>query len=159
MTPTAQLGRPGTATRGSGRCTEDGSTLLLTIFYAALALAVVLLVVAASALYLERKRLFTLADGAALVGAEAFQLDQVTVSAGRPEVTLRSADVAAAVGSYLATVPVGDLEGLVVESAGTIDGRSATVSLSSWWRPPVVSLFVPEGIRVEVTAVARSVLR
>ena len=47
---------------------EDGSTLLLTIFYAALALVLILLVVAATSLYLERKRLYTLADGASLVG-------------------------------------------------------------------------------------------
>jgi hypothetical protein len=31
------------------------------------------------------------------------------------------------------------------------------VSLSAWWRPPVLSLLVPEGMRIDVTAVARSV--
>jgi hypothetical protein len=38
-----------------------------------------------------------------------------------------------------------------------LDGRSATVTLSALWRPPIVSLLVPEGIPIEVTAVARSV--
>ncbi len=36
---------------------ERGSTLLLTIFYAALSLALILVVVAVTSLYLERKRL------------------------------------------------------------------------------------------------------
>jgi Tfp pilus assembly protein PilW len=136
---------------------ERGSTLLLTIFYAALALALILLVSAATSLYLERKRLFTLADGAALVGAEAFDLSAVSLTPAGPRPTLQSADVAAAVSGYLAAAPTAPFEGLAVERAETVDGRSATVTLSAYWRPPVVSVFVPEGIPIEVTAVARSV--
>jgi hypothetical protein len=56
-------------------------------------------------------------------------------------------------------VPPGTLEELVVESAGTPDGVSAEVTLSAWWRPPMLTMFVPDGIRIEVTATARSVLR
>ena len=55
---------------------DTGSTLPLVIFYGFLALALVLIVAAASSLYLERKRLFTLADDAALVGAESFDLER-----------------------------------------------------------------------------------
>ena len=72
--------------------------------------------------------------------------------------TLDSGDVAAAVDDYLASAPPGTLEALAVESAETLDGRSATVTLSAWWRPPVLTLLVPEGLRLEVTAVGRSVL-
>lgn len=136
---------------------EEGSTLPLTIFYGFLSLVLVLLVVAATSLYLERKRLFTVADGAALVGAEAFTLDEVTLTPHGYRPTLTNAEVSAAVGDYLAANPVGDLESLSVESAGTVDGRSATVSLSAYWRPPVLTVFVPSGLRLEVTAVARSV--
>jgi len=136
---------------------DDGSTLPLTIFFGFLSLLLVLLVVAATSLYLERKRLFTLADGAALVGAEAFTLDQVSRTPQGYRPTLTSPEVAAAVGNYLATAPTGNLESLTVESASTLDGRSATVSLSAYWRPPVLTLFVPSGLRLEVTAVARSV--
>ncbi len=136
---------------------EEGSTLPLIVFYCCLCLVLVLLVAAASSLYLERKRLFTLADGAALAGAEAFKLDEVTVTAAGPRARLRSSDVAAAVRSYLAAAPTGSFESLAIEGAGSADGRSATVSLSSYWRPPVVSLLVPQGFRIEVTAVARSV--
>ena len=136
---------------------DEGSTLLLTIFYGFLSLVLVLLVVAASSLYLERKRLFTLADGAALVGAEAFDLSDVQVTPDGPSLVLDSADVVAAVRSYVASAPTADFESLSIDSAGTADGRSATVSLSSYWRPPLVSLLVPEGFRIEVTARARSV--
>lgn len=136
---------------------ESGSTLLLTIFYGALSLALILLVVAATSLYLERKRLFTLADGAALAGAEAFELDRVAVTPAGPRPLLESSAVARAVGDYLADAPGQAFEGLAVERAETVDGRSATVQLSVYWRPPIVSLLVPEGIRIDVTAVARSV--
>jgi hypothetical protein len=84
---------------------EAGSLLPLTIFYGFLSLVLILLVVAATSLYLERKRLFTLADGAALVGAEAFALDEVSVTAGAPRPTLRSEEVRSAVAEYLEAVP------------------------------------------------------
>lgn len=136
---------------------EDGSTLPLTIFFGFLSLVLVLLVVAATSLYLERKRLFTLADGAALVGAEAFTLDEVTLTPQGYRPTLTTPEVASAVGNYIATTPTGELKSLAIEGASTLDGRSATVSLSAYWRPPVLTIFVPSGLRIEVTAVARSV--
>jgi uncharacterized membrane protein len=136
---------------------EDGSTLLLTIFYAALCLALILLVVAATSLYLERKRLFTLADGASLVGAEAFTLDDVTrtVHGNRPLLT--SPEVASAVSAYLADNPADHFTDLHVERAVSVDGRSATVELSCYWAPPVLTLFIPKGFRIQVTSIARSV--
>jgi uncharacterized membrane protein len=136
---------------------EDGSTLLLTIFYAALCLALILLVVAATSLYLERKRLFTLADGASLVGAEAFTLDDVTPTVHGNRPLLTSPEVASAVSAYLADNPADHFTDLQVERAMSVDGRSATVELSCYWAPPVLTLFIPKGFRIEVTSIARSV--
>ena len=136
---------------------EDGSVLPLVAFFTFLGLLIVLLVTAATSLYLEKKRLFTVADGAALVGAESFELDTVRVGPDGPRPLLDDAAVASAVGEYLAGNPAPDLDELTVERAFTADGLSATVTVSSYWRPPVVTLFVPEGIRVEATATARSV--
>jgi uncharacterized membrane protein len=136
---------------------DTGSTLLLTIFYGAMALVVVLLVVAATSLYLERKRLFTLADGAALVGAEAFELDDVAITDGAPRVTLDSASVATSVEEYVSSNRLASVEDLKIEDASSSDGTSASVTLSGYWRPPVLTLLVPDGLRIEVTAVARSV--
>jgi len=144
--------------RGPRPRDDEGSTLPLIIFYGFLSLVLVLLVVAATSLYLERKRLFTAADGAALVGAESFDLDTVAITdEGTLRPQLKSKDVAAAVSEYLDESPVGEFEKLRVERAVSEDGLSATVELSAYWRPPIVSLLVPEGFRIEVQAVARSV--
>ena len=125
--------------------------------FGALALALVLVAAAASSLYLERKQLFTLADGAALVGAEAFDLADVTVTDGRPGVVLEAVDVRRDVAAFLASTPNGGFEGLVLEEATTRDGETASVTLSAVWRPPIVTVFFPEGVRIETTATARAV--
>ncbi|MBH0131630.1 Tad domain-containing protein [Salinibacterium sp. NK8237] len=143
--------------RRDGLRDDDGSALLLTIFYGFLSLVLIFLVVAATSLYLERKRLFTLADGAALVGAESYDLDDVlrTPQGFRPQLT--PAKVSDAVREYVAAAPTSEFDGLTIEQATSIDNSSATVSLSAYWRPPFVSLLVPEGLRIDVTANARSV--
>lgn len=136
---------------------DEGSTLPLVVLYGALGLVLIFLAVAATSLYLERKRLFTLADGAALVGAEAFALDAVVATPAGFRPTLRTEDVAAAVTTYLAGIPDPGFEALTVEHAGTDDERGATVILSAVWRPPVLPMLAPDGIRIEVTSRARSV--
>lgn len=145
------------AHRVRGERGDEGSTLLLTVFYGFLALLVVLIVVAATSLYLERKRLFTLADGAALAGAESFALDAVAVDSGELHASLTSPEIRAAAAGYLAVAPHPGLENVVLARAETADRESATVTLRAWWRPPVLTLFVPDGLPVEVTAVARSI--
>jgi len=135
---------------------DDGSTLPLALFFGMLCLVLVFAVVSATSLYLERKRLFTLADGAALVGAESFDLDDVTETPSGYRPTLTSPTVEAAVRGYLDAMP-DTFDSLALQSAGTDDGRSATVTLSCYWSAPIVSLLVPDGLRIEVTSVARSV--
>lgn len=137
---------------------DAGSILPLVVFYGVLSFVLVLVVVAATSLYLERKRLFTLADGAALVGAEAFDLNEVVLTPDGPRIVLHGEDVATAVGDYVAANAPDSLDDIRVERAETTDGSSATVELSASWRPPVMVLFVPEGLRVEATVVARSVV-
>ena len=134
---------------------EDGSTLLLTIGFAALALSLIIAVTAATSMLIERRRLFTVADGAALAAAEAFALEQVRFdgTAATPELTDGAVDEAAA---DWAARAAGGLREVRVDGAAA-DARSATVTVSSAWRPPVVSLLLPEGIRLEVTSTARAV--
>jgi uncharacterized membrane protein len=139
---------------------DEGSTLLLTIFYAALALLVVLVVVASSSLYLERTRLFTLADGAALAGAESFSLDDVDLVDSAVVPRLDPQNVEAAVDDYLSNTPsAASFDDLAVIEATTADGRSATVTLSATWKPAMLSLIVPNGFPIDVTSFARSVFR
>ncbi len=136
---------------------EDGSTLPLTIAYGMLALLLILVAVAATSVYLERKRLLTLADGAALAGAEAFPLDTVAVDSGELRPALTADAVEREVRDYLDSAPHASFEGLAVTEATSVDGQSATVSLSAFWRPPVVTWVLPTGIPLSVTVVARSV--
>ncbi|MDM4764113.1 pilus assembly protein TadG-related protein [Galbitalea sp. SE-J8] len=142
---------------------DEGSILPLVVACAALALAVVFLATAATSLYLERKRLFTVADAAALVGAESFALDDVHADGGQLAVGLDSAEVRAAVLDYLAERSTGAsaaqaFDTLTCDEA-VADGGSARVTLSARWRPPVLAPLVPDGIAVTVTSTARSVLR
>lgn len=138
--------------------------LILIIFSTALALALILGVTAATSLYLERKRLFTLADGAALAASESFELAAVGVQASgegvegaRVHPVLTNAGVALAAENYLASVSHTGLNGLVINRAVTLEGRSATIELASAWQPPVLSLFLPDGIHLEVVSTARSI--
>jgi hypothetical protein len=136
---------------------EDGSTLLLVIFYGFLALSLVLVVLSATSLYLEHKRLLSLADGAALAGSEAFTLNEVQMGVDGPRPQLSSTDVSAAVDEYLSLVPHESFEALSVTSAASADGQSASVTLRAWWRPPVLTLVIPDGVPLEVTVVSRAV--
>lgn len=144
----------------AGRIREDeeGSSLILIIFAGLIGLAVVLGTVAATSLYIERKRLFTVADGAALAAAEAFNLDDVQVVNGRASITLTNTAVRSETVHYLQLIPATESKGISVLSAVTNDGRSATVSLQKTWHPPVVSIFMPEGMVLDVTSTARTVL-
>lgn len=136
---------------------DDGSILPLTVFFGVLALAVVLVVVAATSLYLERERLYTLADGAALAGAESFDLDDVVVDGTAPKPRLTSTEVRSAAEQYLASAASDGFDALAIEAARSPDGSSASVRLAAIWHPPMLSLFVPDGIRLRATSVARSV--
>ena len=137
---------------------EEGSSLILIIFAGLIGLAVILGTVAATSLYIERKRLFTVADGAALAAAEAFNLDDVQLINGRASITLTNTAVRSETDHYLQLIPATESKGISVLFAVTNDGRSATVSLQKTWHPPVVSIFMPEGIVLDVTSTARTVL-
>lgn len=136
---------------------ENGSTLILTAFFAGLALLVVLIVVCVTSLYVERTRLFTIADGAALAGAESFTLDSVTVTGGEVRPRLDPERVAEAVTAHLAAVARTDATPIQVVRAGTIDAQTAQVTLRTIWHPPLPVALIPDGIPVEVTVVARAV--
>lgn len=131
---------------------DEGSILPLIAGFGAVCLALVLVVTAATSLYLERKRLFTVADSAVLAAAEAFDTDDAPSGPA-----LSSDRVEAAVAEYLTSAPPPGFELLRIEHAGAVDATSATVTLSAVWHPPVVSVFVPDGIRIQVTTTGRTV--
>ncbi|GAA5028276.1 pilus assembly protein TadG-related protein [Microbacterium fluvii] len=131
---------------------DDGSILPLTIAYALIALAAILVCVDATSLYLTQKRLDGWADAAALAAADEFTLE---VSSGEPHARLTDADVARGAAALLASAGAA----AVVVTAASPDGTSARVTLADTWRPPVLTLFVPDGIALQSTATSRSALR
>ena len=131
---------------------DDGSVLILTLGYAVLAIAVILVCVDATSLYLAQKRLDALADAAALAGADGFTL---VVESGEPRAELTDDGV-----REQASALIGDVGGgAAVVDAGTPDGVSARVTVADTWRPPIVALFVPDGLALEATATSRTALR
>lgn len=181
---------PGAAARRMAltrlRGTDDGQVLLLSIGYALLALLLVTVVVSATGVHLERKRLLAVADQAALAGAQAFDADAYYrrqgaagedaggVGDGRPGhagdapgsadtpglVLLSPPLVRSAVTDHLEASPgAARLEGLTLESATTPDGRTAVVTLRAVARPPLLSWVTApwtDGIALHATSSARA---
>lgn len=131
---------------------DEGSVLILTLGYAALALVAVLVCVDATSLYLSQKRLDAVADAAALAAADGFEL---TVEGGEPVAVLTSDGVRAQAEEMVAAAG----GGAVLVSASTPDGVSARVTVAGSWHPPVLTLFVPDGVALESTATSRTALR
>ncbi|WP_448631687.1 pilus assembly protein TadG-related protein [Cellulomonas soli] len=148
---------------------------LLTLGFMAVALMLVTVVVSATGVHLERKRLIALADLAALDAADSLVAEQYLADAaaasadpGAPEtpvagggVPLRDADVARAVDTYLAheADETARWSQFAVLEAGTPDGRTATVRLAAVVRPPLLGwVLAPwsDGIRLEAWSSARA---
>lgn len=134
---------------------DEGSVLILTIGYAALALVLILLCVDATSLYLAQKRLDAVADAAALAAADGFAL---TVTDGEPIAVLTDEGVRSQAEAMLEDVG-GFGGGATLVSATTPDGVSARVTVAGSWHPPVLTLFVPDGVELEATATSRTALR
>jgi hypothetical protein len=131
---------------------EDGSVLPLLLGYVVLALAVIFVCTCATDLYITQKRLDSLADAAALAGADGFTL-VVDGEGVRAELTDDGVqEQATAVVDAIAS-------GAELVSASAPDGVSARVTVAAQWHPPLVSAFVPTGVALEATATSRTALR
>ncbi|WP_434810363.1 pilus assembly protein TadG-related protein [Microbacterium sp. bgisy189] len=130
---------------------DEGSILPLTIGYALLAIVLILVCVDATSLYLAHKRTEAIADAAALAGSDGFEL---AGDADAPVLRLTDADVEAQASEIVAVYGSASLV-----DARTPDGASARVTVSRLWRPPIMTLFVPDGVTLEATATSRTALR
>ncbi|HET6241658.1 MAG TPA: pilus assembly protein TadG-related protein [Arthrobacter sp.] len=137
---------------------EDGQLIVLIIGYVLLALLVATVVAAVSSVYIEHKKLLSLADGASVAAADSFTLGQLENAAGSPAAMLSGARVRSAAVDYL------DRDGAftrfsglaVAPVTGSPDGSTALVVLSAAVHPPLVNFLVPDGIRIEASSTARS---
>jgi uncharacterized membrane protein len=132
--------------------------IVMIIGYVLIALLVVTVVIGISSVYLEHKRLLSLADGASLAAADSYTLGEVAGENGSPSAVLSPARVRSVAADFVARSPSSArFDGLAVTGAtGSTDGSTAVVVLSSVAHPPVVNFLVPEGIRIEATSTARS---
>lgn len=141
------------------RDSEEGSAVPLIVGFFVIAATFVVVAAAATSVHLERLRLLTVADGAALAGAESFEIADVTVEGDRVVPTLAAAAVGEAVEEYVTEADAGALTELAVVTAGTTDGRSATVVLRATWHPPLVNALLPDGLPISVTSTAAARFR
>jgi uncharacterized membrane protein len=135
--------------------------MLLTSAFVAFALMLVAVVASTSAVHLDRKALYDVADLAAADAASAMSHDAFYAGAGTPAdgapLTMSDADVRAAVERYLAEHPPGIP--VAVAEASSPDGRSARVVLAAVSRPPLLRWFTDAfggGITVSASSTARA---
>ncbi|MDQ0615930.1 putative membrane protein [Microbacterium sp. W4I4] len=131
---------------------EDGSILPLVLGYVLLAIAVIFVCVSATDLYIAQKRLDSLADAAALAGADGFTLE---VAGDGVQAELTDAGVREQADAVVAAIA----QDARIVSARTPDGVSARVTVAASWHPPLFSPFVPDGVPLEATATTRTALR
>lgn len=125
---------------------EEGSILVLTLGYAVVLLALVLVVVDASAVFLARRSLASACDGASLSAAQSVDTRRV-YREGVTGSTLPLASVQTAVGRYQAqTFPQGTLAGSVRGGDTVVVTGSRTVDL------PVISWLGIGDVTVHATA-------
>jgi len=142
---------------------DDGAIGLLSLGMAVLALTVILVVSAASAVHLEHMRLTTAADDLALDAADALDLDRYYSPAELGDedewqsVQLSEQRMREAVESRL-DGDGGRLAGVMVVSVGTPDGTTAVVTVAKVVRPMFgIDELLPfiDGIPMTATSRAR----
>lgn len=137
---------------------EEGQMIVLIIGYVLLALLVTTVVIGISSVYIEHKRLLSLADGASLAAADSYTLGEVETAGGSPSAVLGSERVRNVAADFVSRNPAAQRfdELSVTPGTGSPDGSTAVVVLSAAVHPPVVNFLVPDGIRVEASSTARS---
>ncbi|UZN04616.1 pilus assembly protein TadG-related protein [Cellulomonas sp. S1-8] len=142
---------------------DDGQVMILSLGFGVLAILLVLVITAATAVHLDRKRLLAIADLAALAAA-----DQVSTryfgsadDRGPAGIPLTDETVRAAVEQYVRDHPEPSArwDGVQVLEATAPDGRSAFVRLGAVTRLPVLtSVLQPwsDGIELVVEGTARA---
>jgi hypothetical protein len=138
---------------------EQGSTLPLILVFLAIAAGFAAVVAGATALHLERLRLLTVADGAALAGAESFSVAEARVVGDRVVPALHPSRVSAAARTYLAATDLAGFDGFRLAEATSPDGRTASVRLTAVWHPPIAGSLLPLSVPVTVTSTAAARFR
>ena len=145
---------------------DGGQLLLLLIAYVLIGFLLVLVVVDATSVHLQRTRLIALTDGAALDAADAldrarFYREGAAGPGVSSPVPVSDETVHAAAESYLRTAADGArLQDIaVVRPTGTPDGVTAEVTLAAVARLPLLTYVLAvwsDGVPLEATSRARA---
>jgi hypothetical protein len=135
---------------------DRGSTLPLVAGLFALCGVVVVGIVGSTDLALARTELQSVADGAAVAAAGTITPSTVILEGNRLVVRLTNTTVRRDATAFLRDSAV---NGVRIARATTPDTRTALVTLTRVWRPPLVSELLPVRMTLSATARARSVLR
>lgn len=140
--------------------------MLLTAGCVAIGLMLVAMVASSTAVHLDRKQLYNVADLVAADAADAMPAERFYAGEARtPDVTgvltLTDADVEQSVLDYLAAHPgaLGGLDSVRVVEASSPDGRTARVGLAATSHPPLLRWFTDAfggGFTIQATASARA---
>ena len=117
---------------------DRGSVLLLGVAWVVVCLLAVVVLVDASAAFLQRRQLVALADGAALAGAQAIDLDAYYADGASSATRLEPGLVPVRVRSHLARAGADGVDGLTLEAVSS-DGREVRVRLSAPLRLPFLA--------------------
>lgn len=152
------MSRPVKQQPHGGQPRDAGQLMVLIAGYVLLALLLTTVVIAASSVYIEHKKLLSMADGASVAAADSFTLGQLETGGGTPTAVLTGARVRSAAVEFLdRSSAFTRFSGLAVgPGTGSPDGSTAVVVLSAAVHPPVVNFLVPDGIRIEASSAARS---
>ncbi len=140
----------------SRRDAESGQITLLVIGFAAILVALVAVVVDASQVMLLRRSLSSLADGAALAGAQAASERVVYTEGPGAVVPLDPAAARAAVVNYLSTSGAAEIDGLRLVGVAVDSGR-VTVTLAAPADLAIVNVVTAAADGTTVTARASAI--
>ncbi|GAA4282841.1 hypothetical protein GCM10022261_03720 [Brevibacterium daeguense] len=127
----------------------------LAIGFTTIALMLILLAAVITDIYLAHRKLYALADSAALAAADSFE----PAYGGEPAILFTDAAVADEAQEYLGRAQPSPAFRTLRAMGRSPDGRSVEVTLHAQYRPPLLSPFAPEGIGMIATARVRGALR
>ena len=141
----------------AGARRDEGRVLVLVVGCVVVLAVLVAVVVDSARLYLARRALDAVTDGAALAGAQAADLDAVYAGRAEVDVPLDPAAARRSVDAYLRAAAAGDLPSGFTVDAADVNAAAVTVRTHATVRLPFVGGFT--GGRAVVVLRSRATAR
>lgn len=137
---------------------ESGQSMILIIGMVAIALLVISVVLAATSVNAQARKLLSVADGAVAAAADNFELR--ADGANDATLHLNPAQVRAAASKYITDVGASSQFGNLHIISASVQGDTLTahLKLGAVVHPPIIGWIVPSGVAISVEAKARTLL-